>query len=65
MPETNWQRSSFCGGGGNNCMEMRASGDSIQVRESEAPKGVVTLTRDQLAAFVAGVKAGEFDHLIG
>lgn len=29
------------------------------------PAAIVTTSRDKLRAFVLGVKAGEFDHLIG
>ncbi|MCC2280587.1 DUF397 domain-containing protein [Streptomyces sp. ET3-23] len=64
MPETKWQKSSFCGGGGNNCVEVRLESCLIEMRESEQPEAVITMTREQLAAFFAGVKAGEFDHLI-
>ncbi|MGC5345767.1 DUF397 domain-containing protein [Streptomyces sp. DT171] len=64
MPETEWQRSSFCGGGGNNCVEMRPDGAMIHVRESQAPDTVITMTTTQLAALLKGVKAGEYDHLI-
>ncbi|WFB08554.1 DUF397 domain-containing protein [Streptomyces sp. LX-29] len=64
MAENTWQRSSFCGGGGNNCIEVRPEGGLIQMRESQAPDTVITMTRAQLAAFVHGAKAGEYDHLI-
>ncbi|MBZ4320091.1 DUF397 domain-containing protein [Streptomyces huiliensis] len=64
MPGTDWQRSSFCGGGGNNCVEARLVNDAVHLRESSEPDTVVAMTREQLAAFVAGVKAGEFDHLL-
>ncbi|WP_260255585.1 DUF397 domain-containing protein [Streptomyces sp. 840.1] len=37
MPELGWQRSPFCGGGGNNCVEITASTEDglIALRKSE------------------------------
>ncbi|AZQ72246.1 MULTISPECIES: DUF397 domain-containing protein [Streptomyces] len=58
MPETQWQRSSFCGGGGNNCLEMRPAIGLIQVRESEAPGTVIATPTDRITALIASVKAG-------
>jgi hypothetical protein len=58
-----WQKSSFSQGTGE-CVELAAMDDSILMRESDAPGTVVTTSRDKLRAFVLGVKAGEFDHLI-
>ncbi|MFI5941269.1 DUF397 domain-containing protein [Streptomyces uncialis] len=60
-----WQKSSFSGGGGENCVEIARSDDRFHIRESDAPAVIVTTDRAKLAAFVAGVKAGEFDHLLG
>ncbi|MFE2041554.1 DUF397 domain-containing protein [Streptomyces sp. NPDC059477] len=34
------------------------------MRESDSPEVIVTTTPAKLAAFLAGVKAGEFDHLV-
>ncbi|GHG76009.1 DUF397 domain-containing protein [Streptomyces griseocarneus] len=58
MPDTDWQRSSFCGGGGNNCLEIRPVAGMLQVRESQMPASVITVTPMQLAVFVTGVKTG-------
>ena len=59
-----WRKSSFSGNGlDNNCVELAASGGAIRVRESEEPGAVVRAARGPLAAFIRGVKAGEFDHL--
>ncbi|GAA2527115.1 DUF397 domain-containing protein [Streptomyces koyangensis] len=63
MPRSAWQRSSFSGGGGNNCVETRFQDGVVLLRESEAPEVVVQMTPEQFAAFVRGVKAGEYDHL--
>ncbi|MFD9815451.1 DUF397 domain-containing protein [Streptomyces sp. NPDC059080] len=63
--EINWQKSSFSGNT-NSCVELAPSAipDAILMRESDDPDVIVTTTREKLRAFVLGVKAGEFDHLI-
>jgi hypothetical protein len=54
-----WCKSSFCGNSA--CVEVAKVGDEFLVRDSKYPDGLVlTFTRDEWAAFVAGVKAGEF-----
>jgi hypothetical protein len=55
--------SSFCGGGGNNCVELAATADRISIRESTEPHIVLTTSRERLGAFIQGLKAGEFDTL--
>ncbi|MGW3660422.1 DUF397 domain-containing protein [Streptomyces sp. NPDC005151] len=58
MPEREWQRSSFCAGGGNNCVEISAgNADHIALRESEIPTVVISTNRAALRALVLGVKA--------
>ncbi|MET8296803.1 DUF397 domain-containing protein [Streptomyces sp. NPDC005180] len=59
-----WQKSSFSGGNGENCIEVGHNRGHIMLRESESPDTIVTTTPAKLAAFIHGVKAGEFDHLI-
>ncbi|MFW6695858.1 DUF397 domain-containing protein [Streptomyces sp. MAR4 CNX-425] len=60
-----WQKSSFSSGGdGGQCIELAAIADNIVLRESDDPETVVTTNRHKLRAFLLGVKAGEFDHLI-
>ncbi|WP_381797584.1 DUF397 domain-containing protein [Streptomyces niveus] len=61
--EIKWQKSSFSGADDNqNCLELTEANGQILMRESEAPDTIVTTDRDKLRAFIAGVKAGEFDH---
>ncbi|MBD0707298.1 MULTISPECIES: DUF397 domain-containing protein [unclassified Streptomyces] len=63
---TAWQKSSFSGPEDNqNCVHVRriASGE-IELVESEIPGTIVATSRANFAAFLLGVKAGEFDHLI-
>lgn len=60
MPEHDWQRSSFCAGGGNNCVEVALAGsDGVAMRESESPADIVSTNRAALKALILGVKAGE------
>ncbi|MEO3972577.1 DUF397 domain-containing protein [Streptomyces sp. CAU 1734] len=61
---TQWQKSSFSGGGGENCVEIAREGNGVLIRESDAPGTVIATDRAKLAAFIQGVKAGEFDHLL-
>ncbi|MEV7441027.1 DUF397 domain-containing protein [Streptomyces sp. NPDC091204] len=60
----NWKKSSFSGGEGENCLELGAADGMIKMRESDDPDVVITTSRDKLAAFLAGAKAGEFDYLL-
>jgi hypothetical protein len=60
-----WQKSSYSGSDSNqNCVELAGAAGMVLVRESDDPGVIVRTTRDKLRAFVLGVKAGEFDHLI-
>ena len=62
-----WRKSSFSGTDGNNdnCVEVAALPDGrIAMRNSKHPEaGTVYFTRKEMAAYIAGVKAGEFDDL--
>lgn len=60
-----WQKSSFSGSDGEiQCVELAHVDGRILLRESDTPAMIVTTDRTKLRAFIAGVKAGEFDHLI-
>lgn len=63
---TAWQKSSFSGADNNqNCIHTRLTeSGEIELVESETPGAIVTTSRANFEAFVKGVKAGEFDHLI-
>ncbi|MCM2420981.1 DUF397 domain-containing protein [Streptomyces sp. RKAG293] len=58
-----WQKSSFSEGNGN-CVELAMGLGGILVRESDRPDEVISTTPARLRAFVSGIKAGEFDHLL-
>ncbi|MGW1319416.1 DUF397 domain-containing protein [Streptomyces sp. NPDC002426] len=61
MSEHDWQRSSFCGGGGNNCVEVAAlaDGSGIALRESESPSTSFVASREALRALLVAIKAEE------
>ncbi|MFF4662833.1 DUF397 domain-containing protein [Streptomyces sp. NPDC001279] len=59
MPERDWQRSSFCGGGGNNCVEVAslAVEGGVALRESESPDIFLVTDQGALRALVLSVKS--------
>lgn len=76
MTPFTWQRSSGCVGG--DCVEVspvwqtgdhpekNLVPDGMAMRNSRDPDGpVLVFTRAEWAAFMAGVRAGEFDDLCG
>jgi Domain of unknown function (DUF397) len=61
-PVIEYRISSYCSGGG--CVEVgRTPGGPVVVRDSKDPERRASLvfTAEEWAAFVAGVKDGEFD----
>ena len=60
--ELRWRKSTFTDNG--NCVEVAEDGAEIALRNSNRPAaGVIHFTRAEMAAWVAGCKAGEFDDL--
>lgn len=59
-----WRKSSLSNPSGN-CVEAAALADgSVAVRNSREPDGpALVYTRAEIAAFLAGVRNGEFDYL--
>ncbi len=53
-----WQRSSRCSSG--ECVEVKMDGAEVWVRSTRRPE-VASFDAGEWAAFVAGVKDGEFD----
>lgn len=52
--------SSFCTAG--SCLGVSLEGDTVAISNRSDPEGpTVQCRRDEWAAFLAGVKAGEFD----
>lgn len=63
MSGYDWQKSTFSQGNNSNCVEIAAGEDgTIVMRESDDPGVIVKTSRPKWAAFIEGVKAGEFDH---
>lgn len=63
LSRTGWFKSSFSNGQGGDCVETRRLPDgSRAVRHSKDPDGpALIFSTSEWDAFVAGVKAGEFD----
>jgi hypothetical protein len=54
---TQWQKSSFSGGGdGDECVELAHGDETLLLRESDEPDRILPVTRDGLAALLASVK---------
>lgn len=63
-PAPHWRTSTFSGANGD-CVQVAAIGGEVGVRHSKRPDdGVLIYSRSELAAFIAGCKAGEFDDLM-
>ena len=57
-----WRKPSASGG--TNCVEARTGAGGVEVRDSKNPGGpVLAYTPAEWAAFLHGVKRGEFDDL--
>jgi len=65
MDDQRWRKSSFSGDANGNCVEVAPLPDGhIALRDSKDPTaGHFTFTRAEMAAWIRGVKAGEFDDL--
>ncbi|MFF2045589.1 DUF397 domain-containing protein [Kitasatospora sp. NPDC058170] len=63
-PQPVWPKSSSGPGEEPPALEITSDGELVHLRESDAPDTVVTTSKAKLRAFLLGVKAGEFDHLI-
>jgi hypothetical protein len=58
-----WKKSTRSGNGGASCVEVAITPDVVGVRDTKAHGNgpILTFEPAQWAAFVAGVKGGEFD----
>ncbi|MFH8365432.1 DUF397 domain-containing protein [Streptomyces sp. NPDC018031] len=65
MNELTWRQSTYCGGGGNNCVELATAEDGVALRESEIPGTVISTRPATLRAFLRAAKAGRFDGPAG
>ncbi|MCI0687826.1 MAG: DUF397 domain-containing protein [Sporichthyaceae bacterium] len=57
-----WRKSSACMVPNETCVEVEIRDDDVLVRHSADPQGpLIGYSHDEWAAFIAGVKDGEFD----
>jgi hypothetical protein len=65
MTTRTWRKSSFSSDNGGDCVELAdLRGGEVGLRDSKHPEqGHLVFTRSEIAAWVAGAKAGEFDDL--
>ncbi|HXV93202.1 MAG TPA: DUF397 domain-containing protein [Pseudonocardia sp.] len=65
LADAQWRRSSASNHQGN-CVELAALPDgAVAVRHSRSPSGpALVYTRAEVEAFLAGLRAGEFDDLV-
>jgi hypothetical protein len=57
-----WRKSSVSGNGDGDCVEIAFVADGVLVRHSRNPSGpVLSFTRSEWRAFLAGSHNGEFD----
>ncbi|MEV5506178.1 DUF397 domain-containing protein [Streptomyces orinoci] len=60
MPAVSWQKSSFSAANGNGeCLEVSATPNTIALRESDAPRTVLALSRPALRAFLGYARGAE------
>jgi len=58
----NWRKSSYSNNG--QCVEVAETDDGILVRNSNRPDaGTIEFTRAEMAAWIEGCKAGEFEDI--
>lgn len=64
LTNAKWKKSSRSNGnGGNNCVEVAFLDDGVAVRDSKDKAGpALIFTPQEWAAFVGGVRDGEFDQ---
>ncbi|MFG3053778.1 DUF397 domain-containing protein [Kitasatospora sp. NPDC048239] len=61
MIQIKWQKSSFSSSS-DNCVEVRATHDLVELRESDDGDIILRTTPAKFAAFLQDAKAGKFDH---
>ncbi|MFF5966204.1 DUF397 domain-containing protein [Streptomyces collinus] len=58
MAILDWKRSSFCGGGGNNCVEIAVTDEDgdVAIRNSARPQTVIRSSRPAFAALITQLR---------
>lgn len=60
-----WQKSSFSNNGSAECVQLMGIEGGVAVGDSKSPdRPELRYTPSEFAAFIKGIKAGEFDHLL-
>ncbi|MET9292533.1 DUF397 domain-containing protein [Streptomyces sp. NPDC003077] len=62
MEETGWQKANFSSEK-DDCMELGRLNGVIALRESDDPDVILTAPVSSVGVFLAGMKAGKFDHV--
>jgi hypothetical protein len=64
LPAHRWRTSSFSDNNGGDCVEVAFDGDTVLVRDTKQQgRGpVLSFTRREWEAFLAGARGGEFDR---
>ncbi|TNY38189.1 DUF397 domain-containing protein [Thermomonospora catenispora] len=58
-PRSQWRKSSYSSGGGDDCVELADLGGVVGVRDSKDPEGpVLRVTRAGLVALLAAARRG-------
>jgi hypothetical protein len=58
-----WRRPSACNSG--ECVEVATLAGGVAMRTSRSPDVVLTFTKSEWGEFLRGVKAGDFDDILG
>jgi hypothetical protein len=58
-----WRRSRACAN--TECVEVAALAGEVAMRSSQSPNVILTFTEAEWRQFVLGVKAGDFDDVLG
>ena len=58
-----WRRARGCAN--TECVEVAALGGEVAMRSSQSPDVAVTYTDAEWRVFLRGVKAGDFDDVVG
>ncbi|MFI1413811.1 DUF397 domain-containing protein [Streptomyces sp. NPDC020707] len=56
MAQVRWQRSSFSGDGGNNCVEVAATTNGVALRENDSATEVLATSQGALLSLIRGIK---------